>query len=131
LLAERIHINLNAEPGASEAIHAFVLRIAKAIEESGFKAGGPLQIVALETATTNARLNEVCQAAYRQLQSAFADKLLNSGYSQSQADRLSTFIMAVIEGGIVLSRTHHSGDPLRQAADFLASVIRLEGPQSA
>lgn len=70
--------------------------------------------VAMETATTNERLNLACRTAYTRLQDAFAGKL--AAHSYAQPEELATFITAAIEGGIILSRVHHTGDPLRQVA---------------
>ncbi len=109
-------------------MRAFVYRIAAAVEQSGFRAGGPLQTVALETATSSDRLNAVCQAAYRELQGAFADKLVAGGFDRESAAGLSTFITAAIEGAIILSRTNHTGDPLRAVADHLGQALRRAKP---
>ena len=95
-------------------------QIAEQIEVSEYQSGGPLMTIALETATTNERLNRVCQAAYESLRLAFEEKLLISGYPSDKAERLSTAILAAVEGGILLSRTYHSGDPLRRVGDLLA-----------
>jgi TetR/AcrR family transcriptional repressor of lmrAB and yxaGH operons len=107
-------------------VRQFVLRIADAVEASGFSAGGPLQSVALETVNASPRLNAACQAAYARLQAAFADRLAQGGYAQGRATVLATFITAAVEGGIILSRTYHSGDPLRQVARELGRLLALE-----
>lgn len=124
LVAERIRLNLAGAADPAEAVPAFIRRIADAVEQSGYRAGGPLQTVALETATSSARLNAVCQAAYRALETAFVEKLVAGGHSAAAAAGLATFITAAIEGGIILSRTYHSGDPLRAVAGHLAGVLR-------
>lgn len=120
-VAERIQAGL-ASGDAAEAIPAFVANIAHFVEVSGFRSGGPLMTVAMETATTNDRLNQACHAAYTRLQQAFAAKLAESGYSR--APDLATFVTAAIEGGIILSRVQHSGGPLRVVAGQLGLVLR-------
>lgn len=122
-VAERIQANLAGEPDPAAAIGAFVRRIAQAVEDSGFRAGGPLQSVALETANRSERLNLACRAAYDALQGAFAAKLLAGGFGAEQAAALAGFITAAVEGAILLSRTYHTGDPLRSTARQLESLI--------
>jgi TetR/AcrR family transcriptional repressor of lmrAB and yxaGH operons len=124
LVAERIKQGLASIPDPVEAIQSFVETIAYHVEASGFRAGGPLMIVAMETAISSERLNAACRQAYQQLQAAFQERLLAGGYSQASAAQLATFITASIEGGIILSRTNHSGDPLRQVAHLLGQVLR-------
>jgi TetR/AcrR family transcriptional regulator, lmrAB and yxaGH operons repressor len=121
--AQRIRENLERSEPAAAAVGEFVQRIAQAVESSDFSAGGPLQIVALETASTNPRSNQACQQAYRQLQAAFAEKLLANGRAPDEAERLAVLIMASIEGGIILSRTYRTGDPLRLVAEHLMRLI--------
>lgn len=125
LTAQRIteQLALIEEPG--EALRQFIRNIAYHVEHSGFEAaGGPLSIVAMETVNSSERLNLVCREAYQLLQQAFAEKLLQNGYVQERAERLATFILATLEGGIMLSRTNHKGDPLRLIADELATFIQ-------
>jgi TetR/AcrR family transcriptional regulator, lmrAB and yxaGH operons repressor len=125
LTAQRIHNGLAASSSASKAVYDFVLNIADNVELSGFAAGSPLTAVAMETATTSERINLACRAAYSALQSAFQEKLLEAGFSKAKADELSMFITASIEGGIILSRTYHTADPLRLVAKHLKALLSL------
>jgi len=120
--AQQIEQGMACSNDAAEAIPAFVAQIAHHVEASGFRSGGPLMTVAMETATTNERLNTACRHAYDQVQAAFAVKLTASGYADAQA--LAACITAAIEGGIMLSRTYHSGDPLRTVAAQLQTLLR-------
>lgn len=110
-----------AEP--AEAIASFVRLIAGAVESSNFSAGGPLTTVALETVNSSERLNLACREAYSWLCDAFAEKLVVGGFVPERAAVLATFIVSAIEGGIILSRTNHSGDALRQVADELGDYL--------
>ena len=122
-VVERIRTNLVLYEDPAEAVQSFVHRIADNVEASQFSAGGPLTAVAMETATSNERLNLACRAAFGEIQGAFAEKLSASGFTRVLAGQLATFITAAIEGGVLLSRTAHSGDPLRSIADQLAAAI--------
>jgi TetR/AcrR family transcriptional repressor of lmrAB and yxaGH operons len=77
----------------------------------------------METATQSERINFACRDAYKLIETAFKEKLLSCGYSKEVADELGTVITAAIEGGIILSRTYHSGDPLRTVAKYLKELL--------
>jgi TetR/AcrR family transcriptional repressor of lmrAB and yxaGH operons len=123
--AGRIREGLKASPNAATAISDFILNIADHVERSGFAAGSPLTAVAMETATTSARINGACHEAYGMLKSAFKDKLIECGYTKIKSDELAAFIVASIEGGIILSRTSHTADPLRVVAKQLKILLAL------
>jgi TetR/AcrR family transcriptional repressor of lmrAB and yxaGH operons len=122
-LAGRITANLAAAPEIGAGLAAFTLQIAAAIERSGFNAGGPLTAVAMETATTSERLNLACREAYTRLKGAFAASLAGAGFAPGRAEELAEFITASIEGGIILCRTYHSGDPMRRIGAELERLI--------
>jgi TetR/AcrR family transcriptional repressor of lmrAB and yxaGH operons len=121
--AERIRMGLRESSSASKAVSDFVLKVADNVELSGFAAGSPLTAVAMETATQSERINLACREAYGMLQSAFNEKLLECGYTKARADEMATFIVASIEGGIILSRTSHTANPLRLVAKQLKVLL--------
>lgn len=126
LVAERINASIATGADVAEAVRAFVATIAHFAEVSGFRSGGPLMTVAMETATTNERLNQACRTAYSRLLAAFEAKLAAGGYAPAQARARATFITAAIEGGIMLSRVYHSGDPLLAVAEQLGDLLRAD-----
>jgi TetR/AcrR family transcriptional regulator, lmrAB and yxaGH operons repressor len=123
LTADRIRMGLMESGSAAKAVYDFILKIADQVELSGFAAGGPLTAVAMETATKSERINLACREAYTMLHSAFKNKLIESGYSKLKAEELATFITASVEGGIILSRTYHTADPLRVVAKQLKTLL--------
>ena len=125
ITAERIRVELGESGSASKAVYDFVLKVADNVELSGFAAGSPLTAVAMETATQSERINLACREAYGMLQSAFNEKLVECGFTKSKSDDLASFIVASIEGGIILSRTHHTANPLRLVAKQLKVVLSL------
>ncbi|MBA3470752.1 MAG: TetR/AcrR family transcriptional regulator [Herpetosiphonaceae bacterium] len=125
LIAERIQAELSAHADAAVAVRRFVEAIAEQVERSEFQRGGPLMTVAMETASTNQRLNNACRSAYSRIHSAFAARLLADGWDSARAAMLATMITAAIEGGVILSRTHHSAEPLQVVAKQLAELIQL------
>ena len=124
-LAGRVEAALALDDDPAAAVSYLAAAIADAVEQSGFRAGGPLTTVAMETATSSPRINLACREAYDRLQAAFAAKLAAGGHEPKRASELATFITAAIEGGIILSRTYHSGDPLRCVGRELAALLAV------
>jgi len=122
-VAERIETGLAGGGALPAALHDFVERIAAGVEKSGFRSGGPLMIVAIETANENRDINRACRRAYDRIQKAFRTRIEAGGYAPRRAAELAIFITAAIEGGIILSRTYHTGAPLRRVADELRVLL--------
>lgn len=114
-----IRMGLSQAGDPAEAVRALAFGVAKAIEESGFSAGGPLMLLAAESAVSSQRLNTACRDAYARMQSALAEKL-------SGDEPLARFVLSALEGAILLCRVHHSGDPLRRAGEYLQAFIQQE-----
>lgn len=123
-LAERVRASLAQGGSAARAVRQLVQRIAEAVEAARYRTGGPLMTIALETAATNERLNLACRAAYARLQAVFAARLEAEGCAPARAAELAAFITASIEGGTMLSRVAHSGDPLRRVAIELERYLK-------
>lgn len=121
--AERIRAGMEAGGSAAKATYDFVMQVADNVELSGFAAGSPLTTVAMETATSSERINLACREAYGMLVTAFQEKLAAGGYTAAKSADLAAFIVASIEGGIILSRTHHTADPLRLVAKQLRTLL--------
>jgi TetR/AcrR family transcriptional repressor of lmrAB and yxaGH operons len=124
MVSERVKIHLAKFDDPAESIRSFIETIAHFVEESGFKSGGPLTIVSSETATTSEKLNLVCREAYGMVRMAFQDKLKACGFSEEKAENLAWVIVSAIEGGVILSRTYHTGEPLRKVARELAVIVK-------
>jgi TetR/AcrR family transcriptional regulator, lmrAB and yxaGH operons repressor len=107
----------------AEAIRTFIMNIAHHVELSGFRAGGPITTIALETASSSVLLREECQRIYSGWQTAFAEKLVLGGITQERARSLSMLIIAAIEGGVILCRTERSRTPLEKVAEEIGVLI--------
>ncbi|NJN54401.1 MAG: TetR/AcrR family transcriptional regulator [Anaerolineae bacterium] len=106
------------------AVTTFIFILAEQVELSGFRAGGPITAIALESASTNDRLREACHHAYQSWQDAFAEKLRQGSYSEARAQRLAVLIISALEGGIILSRSQHNAQPLRDVAAEIELLLR-------
>lgn len=123
--ARIIQDHLDGYADAAEGLRTLLEEIARRVENSGYAAGGPLMLVALETVNSSPAINQACRQAYQRIQQVFSTRLHKAGLGESQANSLALVCVAVIEGATLLSRTLHSAEPLRQAADFLAQHIQV------
>jgi TetR/AcrR family transcriptional regulator, lmrAB and yxaGH operons repressor len=119
-----LRAHLETEKDAADAVQSFLDDLARHIEETAFRAGGPITIVASESATTNERINHACQEVYQDLHEAFAAKLRSDGFEAERAASLAWTISATIEGAVILSRTFHDLNPLIEASRQIANLIR-------
>lgn len=117
-MAERIRFGLSQSDDPAEAVRLLALGIAGAVEQSGYAAGGPLMMLAAESAVRSERLNAACRESYGQMQAVFAEKL-------DSDSELAEFVLSTLEGAILLSRVQHSGNPLRRAAENLYSYLKV------
>lgn len=118
-MAVRIRAGLAQAADPAAAVRLLALGVADVVEQSGFAAGGPLMMLAAESAVRSVRLNAACRDAYGLMAAAFAEKLAGNA-------ALAQFVLCSLEGAILLSRVQHSGDPLRRAAEYLETYIRKE-----
>lgn len=128
LLLTNIHSVLDEIENPADAVRGFIEKLVFYVPASGYRAGGPITTVALETAVTNDFLRGECQKIYDSWQAAFAEKLLSSGCTQERAARLASLIIASIEGAIILSRTSHNPKPLQDIAEELYLLIKHTVP---
>ncbi|MEO8395991.1 MAG: TetR/AcrR family transcriptional regulator [Chloroflexota bacterium] len=123
IVLQRIRENLATIESPADAISGFINNIALHVEQSGFRAGGPITTVAMETASSSERLRNECDRIYNEWQAAFADKLQLGGVPESRAKRMATLIISSIEGGVILCRTSQSREPLEQVAEEIGAWV--------
>lgn len=121
--AERISAAFNDKEDLAPALREFVSVVAEQMERSGFSAGSPLSVVAVETSSTSGVINDACQKAYREILAAMAETFSAFGLNQQAANDLAVLVVSVIEGAILLGRTFHSQDPLITAGRMVASFV--------
>ena len=72
---------------------------------TGFSAAGLKRLGKVDGDGRQRAIDLGCLQAYERLQGAFGEKLIACGYSESRSQELAIYIVSVIEGGIILSRT--------------------------
>jgi TetR/AcrR family transcriptional regulator, lmrAB and yxaGH operons repressor len=122
-IQKRVRELCQSEPDRIVAIGEMFRDIARHLEKSGYQHGGPLTIVASETATTNEQINEACRQAYNTWNAEMMQQLLAAGFPESDARELATMISASLEGGIILSRTFQNTEPMEHLAQQIEFAL--------
>ena len=106
-----------------KALQEHVYELSKLFGEHGDLVGLPIGTIAGETYSTSEPIRLACQDAFAQWQSIYVKEFLEAGYSQERSKELSFAINALIEGGILLSLTAKSAEPLQAISKLIPSLF--------
>ena len=116
---------LASAPGTPAAIRQFAAFYDSALSASGYRDGCPVATTALEAAALGAaEVEEACAAAFTSWESLVAARLVADGHPQNEAENLAAFVVASLEGALLLARVRHSARPLYLTADYLEPLLR-------
>jgi AcrR family transcriptional regulator len=111
-----------------DGLTGFFEGAALVLEETEFVDPCPIGTIAREVASVNEPLRQTTAGVFRSWIGALAGRLQTTGFERADADELATTIVAIIEGGFVLSRTAHDAAPLRACG---RQVVRLLASQTS
>lgn len=118
---------LEAEHPA-DALTGWAEIAAVSLEESRWTDGCPVATVALETAHSSVRLAMACDNAFELWRAALAESMVQRGLDPVKASDLATWVLASIEGALVMARAARSSDPLRVVGRQLHDLLRQHIP---
>ncbi|MCX5554404.1 TetR/AcrR family transcriptional regulator [Streptomyces sp. NBC_00038] len=111
-----------------QAIDKFFTRWRDRLVKSNFRAGCPVVAVAVETNDDAPQLARSAASVFARWQEALAAPLVRHGLPDQRATRLAAFIIAAIEGAVIMCRVEQSSAPLDAAAaeihDLLTHALR-------
>jgi AcrR family transcriptional regulator len=111
-------------PDPREAVACHVLRRSQILRSSGFRLGCPVASVALDVASTTETVHKPYADVFASWINAPAEGIAASGTPRETATDLASYILASLEGAIILSRTSKSVKPLEQTAQFVLRTIQ-------
>ncbi|MEV0146682.1 MULTISPECIES: TetR/AcrR family transcriptional regulator [unclassified Nonomuraea] len=109
-----------SSPSPAEFVHDVLRHLGDRLEESGWRKGCPVATVALEMAAASDPLQETCSEVYASWEAALRSRLAG----HPDADDLAVTILAMIEGALLLARTHRSREPLSRVARQVTALLR-------
>jgi TetR/AcrR family transcriptional regulator, lmrAB and yxaGH operons repressor len=124
LYAQMIRQCFAAYPDPRQAVAAMFSGEAKILRSSGFRNGCPVASVALDVASTTETVRKPCAEVFASWINALAEGIAASGMPAEKATDLACYILASLEGAIILSRTSRSVKPLEQTAQFVLRTLQ-------
>ena len=112
----------DATPSAAELVKAYGARLERWMAQSGFRDGCPITTTLLETAPQLAGPTAAGREAFAAWRGIIAAALLRDGASRAEARRLSTLVIAALEGAMILARVEGDGKAI---ADVTAALVQL------
>jgi AcrR family transcriptional regulator len=109
------------EPAA--AVAAMFAGEIETLKSTQFRQGCPVAAVTLDVASTVEKVRKPCADAFAAWVASIARGIAASGVSEEEAAELATFILASLEGAIVLSRAAKSVVPLERTARFVRNAV--------
>jgi TetR/AcrR family transcriptional regulator, lmrAB and yxaGH operons repressor len=106
-------------PPVAEFVAGVLRQLGDRLAESGWRKGCPVATVALETAATSDALQEACSEVYTSWEAALRERL----EGRPDADDLAVTILALIEGALLLARTHRSREPLDRVTRQVTALL--------
>jgi TetR/AcrR family transcriptional regulator, lmrAB and yxaGH operons repressor len=107
-----------------EAIEGFLRASREAMKRSGFRAGCPVAAVALDLAPGDERLHAVVQSALQDWHLVLVRSLERDGLAEPQAHQLASFVIATVEGALLLARIERSVRPIDDITTELMAYVR-------
>lgn len=117
-------LNKSADP--IEMLFNQLNLIATQIEQKHELYGVPIGNIAGEMALKNNEIRLACDHVFKSWQKLVKEKFIDYGMSEECATNLAITLNALFEGGILLSVTSASGDPLRAIAKQIPNLVPLK-----
>ncbi|WP_250562314.1 TetR/AcrR family transcriptional regulator [Sphaerisporangium fuscum] len=108
---------------AAGLVTAILTTLGDRLEASGWTKGCPVATVVLEVAATNDELQKVCADIYASWRAGLAARIAADGHSGQEAEELATFVLAMIEGALLLARAERSRTPIDAVARRVTALL--------
>ena len=105
-----------------EAIGRLIGALAAGLEGSGFADGCPIATVTLETASESEPMRATAQAAFESWIEVLEQRLTRAGLEPVLAGQRALFVLAAIEGALILARARRDVAPLRAVSAQLSGA---------
>ncbi|MFF5189163.1 TetR/AcrR family transcriptional regulator [Streptomyces sp. NPDC000345] len=121
------------DPDPLRAVDGFFTLWRDRLVRGDFRVGCPVVAVAVESADAAPEAARSAAAAFARWQQALATLLLRHGLTEERSRRLAAFVVAAVEGAVVMCRAERSTAPIDAAAaeihDLLEHALRSTGPR--
>ncbi|MFB9317426.1 TetR/AcrR family transcriptional regulator [Cryptosporangium minutisporangium] len=118
-----IETTIKDDEDALQAIDAFFALWRSRLVDSNFRAGCPIVAVAVETNDDAPQLKQAAAAVFTRWREALAAAFARQGLPEHRSTRLATFVIAAVEGAVIMCRAEQSIAPLEAAADEIHDLL--------
>ncbi|MFF8993935.1 TetR/AcrR family transcriptional regulator [Streptomyces sp. NPDC014983] len=105
------------------AVDAFFALWRDQVVGSDFRAGCPIVAVAVETNDEAPQLARSAAAVFGRWREALAALLVRHGLTEERGHRLGSFVIAAVEGAVIMCRAERSTAPLEAAAAEIHELL--------
>ncbi|MFJ9565871.1 TetR/AcrR family transcriptional regulator [Streptomyces fuscichromogenes] len=106
-----------------EAVDSFFALWRERLAESGYRVGCPVVAVAAESNDEAPQLARSAAAVFARWQEALAAHFRRHGLPEARSTRLAAFVIAALEGAVIMCRAEQSTAPLDAAAAELRELL--------
>lgn len=106
-----------------DAIDAFFVLWRDRITESDFRAGCPIVAVAVESNDDAPQLARSAAAVFARWQEILTALFVRHGLTEQRSRRLGSFIIAAVEGAVIMCRAEQSTAPIEAAAAEIHGLL--------
>lgn len=124
---ERLAAVVARSPDAGAAIEACCETLARALVESDYELGCPVATVALEASASSEPVRQACAEHYASWRRVLGERLRDAGMAAAQSERIATFVLASVEGALLLARVERDATPLRVVGKTLRAMVEPAG----
>ncbi|MFF7474117.1 TetR family transcriptional regulator C-terminal domain-containing protein [Streptomyces sp. NPDC008092] len=121
-MAKRIDAAMEGEDPVA-AVDSFFALWQERLTESGYRVGCPIVAVAAETNDEAPQLARAAAAVFARWQQALAAHFRRHGLPQERGTRLAAFVVAALEGAVIMCRAERTTAPLDAAAAELRELL--------
>lgn len=118
---------LDSSEDPEEAIGRLIGALAAGLEGSGFADGCPIATVALETSSESEPMRAAAQAAFGSWVEVLTRRLTAAGVEADLAEQRALFVLAAMEGALILARARRDVAPLVAVSSQLPALASLDG----
>jgi TetR/AcrR family transcriptional repressor of lmrAB and yxaGH operons len=106
-----------------ESVDAYLVAVARFLEQSGYAEGCPIATVALEVGPISLLVGDACSAAFDLTTVRLVQWLERDGYTEGDARRTAFVIHAALEGALVFAKARRSVEPLDELRAALPLLL--------
>ncbi|AIQ38494.1 transcriptional regulator [Paenibacillus sp. FSL R5-0345] len=107
-----------------EAIQFMIDKLILSLETEGTITGYTFSSIVSEMATVSEPVRKACSLLYENIQSIYRAKLVSDGFTNESASTIAMWMIASIEGAMMLCLTQQSSDPLRTVAQLFPIILK-------